>query len=168
VTSSHDTGHEDVEAMIERGAKMAEVLDTIGGTFVRDDAHVKLDCDRINALAAAAGHKLGRDKAGAMSDFIRAGLAQLNGVAIATDIDGYDRLGRMGYATCSLAIELGVQAVSAGLGAGMLTTNGKASERAALAMKIVDRLYRTHMDGLGEMLTADIMSDLIRWGKTNA
>lgn len=155
----------DREALIERGAKMAEVLDTIGRQFVNDAAHVKLDCDRINALAAAVGHKIGREKAGAMSDFIRAGLAQLNGVAIATDIDGYDALGRMGYATCSLAVELGVQAVSAGLGAGLLTTNGKASERAALAMKIVERLYRTHMDGRGEMLTAELMADLVRWGE---
>lgn len=158
----------DREALIERGAKMAEVLDAIGGQFVRNEAHVKLDCDRINALAAAARHKLGHEQAGSMSDFVRAGLAQLNVVAIANDIDGYDALGRMGYATCSLAVELGVQAVSAGLGAGLLTTNGKASERTALAMKIVDRLYRTHMDGRGEMLTADLMSDLVRWGSMNA
>ena len=153
------------EELIELGAKMAEVLDAVGGEFIGDEKHVRLDCTRIDALAAAAAHKIGRDKAAQVAQFVRAGLAQCNGLGAMKDedSDGYDQFGRIAYATVSLAVELGVQAVSAGVNAGIVSPNGQQTNRQALAMRIVDRMHRRHMQG-GEMFTPELMADLVAWG----
>jgi len=155
----------DRNTQFEQGVKIAAVLAKTGDAFLSDDTQMILACKRVNAMASAAAHKIGDQDAAVLSDHVRGGVAMIRAFGSEDGLAEAGDISRIAYATVLIALELGTQVVAAGLGAGLLTTNGQRSNRAALAMRIVDRMYRQHLAGGGDLMTPELLDELVEWGR---